>query len=184
MVIDGQTITLSATVTAATYTLAISNDEFTQYEAGSTVVTVTRNGKAYAGKGTINGTSVTFSAGKYKYKATYEDAGTETLTVKVDDWTDTASITVAKATYAIDASSKTIATYGQEDYTITVKRNGKAYTGAVTLAYSGGIIGTPAKVTPNVSGQFDIMLTSTGPADGTVKATFGGGSASYTVDKV
>ena len=178
----GGSVKLSATVTAATYTLAISNDEFTQYEAGSTVVTVTRNGKAYAGKGTINGTSVTFSAGKYTYKATYEDAGTETLTVKVDDWTDTANITVAKATYAIAASSKTITAYEEEDYTITVKRNGKAYAGAVTLAYSGGITGTPAKATANASGQFDITLTSTGTADGTVKATFGGGSASYTVD--
>ena len=178
----GGSVKLSATVTAATYTLAISNDEFTQYEAGSTVVTVTRNGKAYAGKGTINGTSVTFSAGKYTYKATYEDAGTETLTVKVDDWTDTANITVAKATYAIAASSKTITAYEEEDYTITVERNGKAYAGAVTLAYSGGITGTPAKATANASGQFDITLTSTGTADGTVKATFGGGSASYTVD--
>ena len=182
LVIDGQTITLSATVTAATYTLAISNDEFTQYEAGSTVVTVTRNGKAYAGKGTINGTSVTFSAGKYTYKATYEDAGTETLTVKVDDWTDTADITVAAATYAINASSKTITAYEEADYTVTVTRNGKAYAGAVTLAYSGGITGTPTKATSNASGQFSITLTSTGTADGTVKATFGGGSASYTVD--
>ena len=178
----GGSVKLSATVTAATYTLAISNDEFTQYEAGSTVVTVTRNGKAYAGKGTINGTSVTFSAGKYTYKATYEDTGTETLTVKVDDWTDTADITVAAATYAINASSKTITAYEEADYTITVTRNGKAYAGAVTLAYSGGITGTPAKATSNASGQFDITLTSTGTADGTVKATFGGGSASYTVD--
>ena len=178
----GGSVKLSATVTAATYTLAISNDEFTQYEAGSTVVTVTRNGKAYAGKGTINGTSVTFSAGKYTYKATYEDAGTETLTVKVDDWTDTADITVAAATYAINASSKTITAYEEADYTITVTRNGKAYAGAVTLAYSGGITGTPTKATSNASGQFSITLTSTGTADGTVKATFGGGSASYTVD--
>ena len=178
----GGSVKLSATVTAATYTLAISNDEFTQYEAGSTVVTVTRNGKAYAGKGTINGTSVTFSAGKYTYKATYEDAGTETLTVKVDDWTDTADITVAAATYAINASSKTITAYEEADYTVTVTRNGKAYAGAVTLTYSGGITGTPAKATSNASGQFDITLTSTGTADGTVKATFGGGSASYTVD--
>ena len=178
----GGSVKLSATVTAATYTLAISNDEFTQYEAGSTVVTVTRNGKAYAGKGTINGTSVTFSAGKYTYKATYEDAGTETLTVKVDDWTDTADITVAAATYAINASSKTITAYEEADYTVTVTRNGKAYAGAVTLAYSGGITGTPTKATSNASGQFSITLTSTGTADGTVKATFGGGSASYTVD--
>ena len=178
----GGSVKLSATVTAATYTLAISNDEFTQYEAGSTVVTVTRNGKAYAGKGTINGTSVTFSAGKYTYKATYEDTGTETLTVKVDDWTDTADITVAAATYAINASSKTITAYEEADYTITVTRNGKAYAGAVTLAYSGGITGTPTKATSNASGQFSITLTSTGTADGTVKATFGGGSASYTVD--
>ena len=145
-------------------------------------MTVTRNGKAYAGKGTINGTSVTFSAGKYTYKATYEDDGTETLTVKVDDWTDTADITVAAATYAINASSKTITAYEEADYTVTVTRNGKAYAGAVTLTYSGGITGTPAKATSNASGQFSITLTSTGTADGTIKATFGGGSASYTVD--
>ena len=175
----GGSVKLSATVTAATYTLAISNDEFTQYEAGSTVVTVTRNGKAYAGKGTINGTSVTFSAGKYTYKATYEDAGTETLTVKVDDWTDTADITVAKATYAAEITSAALKTNVSGTITATVKRNGKNYSGAVTVKYPTGISGTTSATATN--GVVKLTATATTAGNKTLTFTFGGGSATDAV---
>lgn len=145
-------------VAQTTYT-ATSSGSFTQYEQGTLTITAKRNGVAYSGAATLAGKAITFTNGKATYTTTYNTSGKQSLKLVIDGQTITLSVTVAAATYSVEAEDYTVQEYESEAVSFTVKRNGKPYQGAVTLAHNSNITSSTKSTTSNASGLVSITVT-------------------------
>ena len=83
------------------------------------------------------------------------------------------------ATYAAEITSAALKTNVSSTITATVKRNGKNYSGAVTVKYPTGISGTTSATASN--GVVKLTATATTAGNKTLTFTFGGGSATDAV---
>ena len=167
-------------VAQTTYT-ATSSGSFTQYEQGTLTITAKRNGVAYSGAATLAGKAITFTNGKATYTTTYNTSGKQSLKLVIDGQTITLSVTVAAATYSVEAEDYTVQEYESEAVSFTVKRNGKPYQGAVTLAHNSNITSSTKSTTSNASGLVSITVTGVTAGASTISATFGGGTVSDAV---
>ena len=167
-------------VAQTTYT-ATSSGSFTQYEQGTLTITAKRNGVAYSGAATIDGNAITFTKGKATYTTTYNTSGKQSLKLVIDGQTITLSVTVAAATYSVEAEDYTVQEYESVAVSFTVKRNGKPYQGAVTLAHNSHITSSTKSTTSNASGLVSITVTGATAGASTISATFGGGTVSDAV---
>lgn len=164
-------------VAQTTYT-ATSSGSFTQYEQGTLTITAKRNGVAYSGAATLAGKAITFTNGKATYTTTYNTSGKQSLKLVIDGQTITLSVTVAAATYSVEAEDYTVQVHESEAVSFTVKRNGKPYQGAVTLAHNSNITSSTKSTTSNASGLVSITVTGVTAGVSTISATFGGGTVS------
>ncbi|MDR2870894.1 MAG: inverse autotransporter beta domain-containing protein [Deferribacteraceae bacterium] len=187
--IDGETLSITVTVSISPYTMEASVSDLTQGVGTSVTFTFKQNGTAVSGGSVIFTSYTNFSglsngssnaAGQLTVSnLTATAIGGQSIEATIDG--NLVMITLPVYSYSMEASPTSLALNTASAMTFTFKRNGEAVPAGLAVSFSGAnFSGLPTGST-NAAGQMASSVTATAQGSQTIQATIRGQTLSTAI---